>query len=326
MSSNSSHRWLIGDIGGTNSRLGCWQQGTPHHRIEETRVLDNARHGSLQELMRAYLRGLEGPQPNAAGLAIAAPITGNAVQMLNIHWAFTQDDLAAEFGFESLYVINDFEAIACALPSLGEADCEEIGGGPAAPGRNLAVLGPGTGLGVAGLVTSDAGYIPVAGEGGHMTLPAVNDQEMAVIRRVRDELGHCSAERLLSGSGLARLHQGLHGGERLAPSDISRAAQHGDEKAARTFEMFFDFLGTVAADVALVFGALGGVYIAGGIVPANLALFRRSGFRNRFIDKGRYRQYLSGIPLKLVTAATPGLTGMAAFCDPDSSIRTQRTR
>jgi glucokinase len=319
-------RWLIADIGGTNSRVGCWQRGSPHHRIEQIRVMQNGNFASLEGMLRHYVDALDGPPPRAAGLAIAAPITGNRVDMLNIAWSFEQDRLAGEFGFSELYAINDFEAIACALPSLRAEDCVDIGGGAGMAGRSMAVLGPGTGLGVAGLVTGDAGYIPVSGEGGHMTLPAVNDEEMRVITRVRDELGHCSAERILSGEGLARLHQGLHGGDRPKPKDVSDAAGAGDAAAIRTFNLFFDFLGTVASDVALVFGALAGVYIAGGIVPANLGLFRRSRFTERFIDKGRYRAYLAGIPLKLITAATPGLTGMAAFCDPDSRIQTQRTR
>ncbi len=326
MSADRPERWLIADIGGTNSRVGCWQRGRPHHRIEAPRVMENAAFDGVEDMLRRYVGTLEGPPPEAAGLAIAAPITGNRVDMLNIDWSFEQDRLAADFDFSELYVINDFEAIACALPSLRPEDCVDIGGGAGMADRSLAVLGPGTGLGVAGLVTSDAGYIPVSGEGGHMTLPAVNDEEMRVITRVRDELGHCSAERILSGEGIARLHQGLHGGDRPKPRDVSEAAAAGDEAAIRTFNLFFDFLGTVASDVALVFGALGGVYIAGGIVPANLGLFRRSGFTERFVDKGRYRDYLAGIPLKLITDATPGLTGMAAFCDPDSNIRTQRTR
>lgn len=319
-------RWLIADIGGTNSRVGCWRRGQPHHHIEHPLVMENAAFENIEDMLRHYLDGLGGAPPEAAGLAVAAPVTGNEVDLLNIDWAFRQDRLAEDFGFSELYVINDFEAIACALPSLPAEDCIDIGGGAGLPGRSVAVLGPGTGLGVAGLVMSDAGYIPVSGEGGHMTLPAVNDDEMRVIKRVRDELGHCSAERILSGEGIGRLHQGLHGGERPKAREVSEAARAGDEAAIRTFNLFFDFLGTVASDVALVFGALGGVYIAGGIVPANLGLFRRSGFTGRFVDKGRYRDYLAGIPLKLITAATPGLTGMAAFCDPDSSIRTQRTR
>jgi glucokinase len=326
VSTAATERWLIADIGGTNSRVGCWTRGRPHDQIEELELMQNERYGGIEDLLHAYLDRLQGEPPRAAGLAIAAPITGNRVDMLNIDWSFEQDRLAERFGLAELYVINDFEAIACALPSLRGEDCLEIGGGAGLPGRSLAVLGPGTGLGVAGLVISDAGYIPVSGEGGHMTLPAVNDEEMLIVSRVRDELGHCSAERILSGEGIARLHQGIHGGGRPKARDVSEAARNGDEAAMRTFNLFFDFLGTVASDVALVFGALSGVYIAGGIVPANLGLFRRSGFTERFVDKGRYRDYLAGIPLRLITAATPGLTGMAAFCDPDSRIRTQRTR
>jgi glucokinase len=144
-----------------------------------------------------------------------------------------------------------------------------------------------------------------------VTLPAVDAREEAVVRTVRERLGHCSAEQLVSGPGLTLLHEVLHG-ERLAPEELTRRAAAGDAEAADTVEMAFRFLGTTAGNLALSFGALGGVYIGGGIVPANLELFRRSGFLARFVDKGRYRDYLSAIPVHVITLPDPALTGLLA--------------
>lgn len=307
-------RWVIGDIGGTHSRFACASAGEDPGRYGNAAVLRNESHASLQAALRSYLQDLPGERPERAALAVAGPVRGDEVKLLNIGWGFERESLAREFGLSELRVFNDFHAQALALPALGEDERERIGGGEPAAGAAMAVLGPGTGLGMAGLVPADdGGYAAVTGEGGHGTLPAFDDAEAGIIGEIRDELGHCSAERVLSGSGLCRLHAAMHGVEASSAAALSEAAAAGDRDAIATFDQFFRFLGTVAADLALTLGALGGVYVAGGIVPANLALFRRSGFRERFVDKGRYRGYLDAIPTWVVTAKQPALIGLTAL-------------
>jgi glucokinase len=165
---------------------------------------------------------------------------------------------------------------------------------------------------VASLVSVNGNWHAIPGEGGHVTLPAQDEPEEALIRMARERFGHCSAERLLSGSGLSFLHQALHGGG-LSAQTIGERFAAGDHRAAATLEVFFRLLGTVAGDVALTLGAFGGVYIGGGIVPRYAEAFRRSGFRQRFESKGRYQDYMRAIPTWVITAAYPALTGLLAF-------------
>jgi glucokinase len=188
----------------------------------------------------------------------------------------------------------------------------QIGSGSIAPDKPKAVIGPGTGLGVALLIPSEGTWKAVSGEGGHITLPAFDDEEAVLIARIRERFGHCSAERLISGPGLSLLHSALHGGAEIDSVEIARQAEHGDPDAEHSFEVFFRLLGTVSANLALTVGAFGGVYIGGGIIPKHAEKFAVSGFRRRFCAKGRYGDYLESIPTFLITAEHPTLTGLVA--------------
>lgn len=306
-------RWLIADIGGTNSRLAIWQPGDgPRGEIVALQKLRNANYPHIEDMLGAYFDSVDVVNPANAVLAIAGPVTGNAVRLLNIDWSFEVDALREKLAMNELIVINDFEALAHVVPVLGEADYWQIGPGQSEPGAPAVLIGPGTGLGVASLVYAGDDYVAVPGEGGHASLPAASLEEARIIEAVRQRHGHCSAERLLSGAGLSTLHDIMHG-EALAADTISERAAAGDAEARATFEQFFLFLGTVASNVALTLGAHGGVYLGGGILPANRALFEGSGFRQRFIDKGRYRDYLNAIPTRLITTDTPALIGLAGL-------------
>jgi glucokinase len=301
---------LVADIGGTNSRCAV---GQASGEITGLALFRNADFPDLQALLGAYLATLPaGRRPSAAALAVAAPILGDEVQMMNIAWRFSRRELQRRLGLDELHVLNDFAALAWALPAIPAHDLHKAGGGAAADGPKL-VLGPGTGLGVASLVPIPGGWRAVPGEGGHVTLAACDEDEETVIRKARGRFGHCSAERLLSGAGLTFLHQCLHGGEILAPEAFGERVKAGDAAAAATLEAFFRLLGTVAGNAALTLGASGGVYIGGGIVPRYAAQFDRSGFRERFEAKGRYRDYMRAIPSWVITAANPALTGLLAF-------------
>ena len=235
--------------------------------------------------------------------------------MMNIDWEFDPVVLSADLGLNATWIINDFHAQALGVQVLEDRDRVAIGGGEPVAGGALAVLGPGTGLGVAGLTPATDGYSVVTGEGGHVTLAAASDFEAELIAEVRRRSGHCSAERLLSGSGLTLLHDVVHGEDGVAAAELSRRAHAKDADALRTFSVFFDLLGTVAGDLALTLGALGGTYLAGGIALANRQLLVQSNFRARFVDKGRYRDYLSKIPTWLITADTPALYGLCVYAN-----------
>jgi glucokinase len=299
---------LVADIGGTHTRCALTDAGG---RLGPVTVFRNAGFAGPAEVLDAFLEAA-GARPAAAALAVAAPIAGDEVAMINIGWRFSRGALRERLGLRSLSVINDFAALAWALRELGPADVAPVGGGAAVAERPRVVLGPGTGLGVASLVRGAGGWTAVPGEGGHVTLAASDDAEEAVIRAVRARFGHCSAERLVSGPGLALLHAALHDGETATPEELGQRYADGEAKAAASFAMFFRLLGTVASNAALTLGAAGGVYIAGGIVPRYLAAFLRSGFRERFEAKGRYRGYLTAIPTFVITAEHAALRGLAA--------------
>jgi len=215
-------------------------------------------------------------------------------------------------------LINDFEALALALPKLSPQDSKPIGRGVPNLQLPMAVIGPGTGLGVATCVpTPDGGWIAVAAEGGHVSASATDDFEADVLRLVRAEFGHVSAERVLSGIGLPNLYRAivrLRGGqvEALAPEEITELALVGkDAHCVATLDTFCAMLGSFAGNVALTVGARGGVFISGGIVPRLGDFFLRSRFRERFEAKGRFSPYLSAIATALVTARYPAMTGAA---------------
>lgn len=306
-------RWLIADIGGTNSRLAIW--ATSASKLGErlgVRKLRNADFTRIEDMLGVYLDHYEGDPPTHAVLAIAGPVTGGDIRMVNIDWSFKVEALRQQLQLTELIIINDFEALAHLVPVLQEDDFIQLGDGDAEEGAPALLIGPGTGLGVASVVFHNNGYVAVPGEGGHVSLAAASTQESEIIEAVRQRHGHCSAERVLSGAGLSLLHDILH--QDVLPADeISKRANRGDAACCATFKQFFLFLGTVASNAALTLGANGGVYLGGGVLPANRSLFEQSGFRERFVDKGRYRQYLSAIPTRLIILDTPALTGLSAL-------------
>ena len=303
---------VIADIGATNTRLAL--VGADGVRSSPVSY-SNERFDSLRHVIGAYLADHRTGVPVMGAFAVAAPIVGDEVRFTNLRWQFSVQALARELGLERLDVINDFAAQALSLPALREGDTLAIGGGTALPGATRAVLGPGTGLGIAGLVPAGGRWVAVPGEGGHVTLAATDDFEARLITRLRERFGHCSAERVLSGPGLTNLFEVVAAEtgaphEEVSPEDITRRAGAGDALAARCLELFFAFLGTVAGNVALTLGALGGVYLSGGILPRIADALLSSPFRARFEDKGRYSGYLAAIPTRLITAEHPALLGL----------------
>ncbi|MCM5680071.1 glucokinase [Schlegelella sp. S2-27] len=309
---------LVGDIGGTNARF-AWLEA-PGAPLDSVATYRCSEHATLLDAMQCYLADHGKPLPRWCAIGIANPVVGDQVKMTNHHWSFSISEVQRRLGMGRFLVINDFTALALALPALAPSDLRQVGGGKAALNAPLGLLGPGTGLGVSGLLPAVAGHgaIPINGEGGHTTLAAMDDDEEAVIRVLRLRFGHASAERAVSGIGLLNLHAAVCEVAGLpVPSagaaDITAAALAGtDESCARTLDFFCSFLGNVAGNLALTLGARGGMYIGGGIVPKLGDWFERSKFRQRFEEKGRFRTYLEAIPTYVVQAGTPpALTGAA---------------
>src|SRR5688572_16706005 len=304
----------MADIGATNSRCALINDKGQELAPE---IFENADFTGVAGVLRVYLEHRRASdRPTRAALAIAAPITGDDVQMVNIGWRFSQDALRRELGLKRLQIVNDFAAIAWALPLLTPADIVKIGGGESVSGTTLAALGPGSGLGVSALVPAGDGWAVMSGEGGHVSMPAATREEEGVIALLRDRFdGHCSAERVLSGPGLVNLYVALaelagRGSPTVTPEDVTNLAKQGEPLARKTLAVFFAMLGTVASNLAVTTGARGGVYIAGGIVPRLVEQLGKSEFRQRFEAKGRYNQYLAAIPTYVITAQLPAFRGL----------------
>jgi glucokinase len=312
----SGAAWLVGDIGATNARFGLV---SPDGAILHSSTYACADFAEIGDAVEAYL-GQRGPlpMPRVGALAIAAAVTGDRIVMTNHPWSFSVTALRDRLGLEKLIALNDFTAVALALPRLSASDRTQVGGSAPMEGKPIAVLGPGSGLGASGLVPAGAGWTALTAEGGHATMAPANDRESAVIELMRRHFDHVSAERVLSGPGLVNLYNTLAELDRV-PAAPYTAAQitdpdigNRDRLCREATDMFCAMLGTVAGNLVLTLGAQGGVYIAGGIVPRLGERFVQSGFRQRFEAKGRMQPYLAAVPAYVVTHKLPAFLGCAA--------------
>lgn len=309
---------LIADIGGTNARFALVDASG---RVGEPTAVRCADYAGPAQAAQAFLAAhAGGVSVDRAAFAVACPITGDAVDLTNSAWHFSIEQVRGELGLRRFDVINDFTAVALSVRHLGAADVLKVGGGVAVENAPIAVLGPGTGLGVSALVPDSSGHwTALATEGGHATLAAANAHEDAVLEWLRQRFGHVSAERVLSGPGMVNLYEALAAirGQPPAystPDAISQRALDGSCLLCReALDMFFAILGTVAGNLALTVGARGGVFIAGGILPRMREAFLQSGFRRRFEDKGRFVDYLAPIPTWLVVHPQPAFAGLAGL-------------
>lgn len=308
--------WLIADIGGTRSRFALADPGDG--AIHHVRELATADFTDLATAANHYLDGLPtARRPRRALCAVAGPVTGDRIALTNGPWRFSTAQARDRLGLEGLEIVNDFVAQALAVPGLSRSECTPVNPGTAGTAAPIAVLGPGTGLGISVLVPCpDGGHHPVGGEGGHASFAPCDAREEAVARALRQRFGHCSAERVASGVGLTAVHDALAeldgaAPETLAPAAIIAAVDAGDTRAAETLTLFTRALASVAAGVALTTGAHGGVYLGGGILPRLGNHFDHATFMARFTAKGRMHDYLAGIPVWRIDAPLPALAGLA---------------
>ncbi len=319
---------VLADVGGTNVRFALLVNGAlgtiEHRHVNE--------HATFADALESFIFGhAKKARIVAAEFAVAGVVHDGRCALTNSPWVIDAAGLRAQFGFARISVVNDFEAIAHAVPYLANADLRALGNGKQAiAGASMAVLGPGTGLGVAALVPYGGEWIALASEGGHSTLPATSSRESLVIAHLRRQFGHVSAERALSGTGLENLYLAISSLSRAAAPlrtapEISRAALAGTcptSKAA--LDLFCAFLGTVAGNMALTYGARGGVFIAGGIVPQMCDYIANSEFRVRFEGKGRLRHFLEPIPVHVIMDTDAPFLGLRALASglANSAART----
>jgi len=309
---------LVADIGGTNARFALVPAGTTITQHEHSlRCRDFA---GPAEAVRHYLSMVGDPQIRVAAFDVATAVTEDLIQLTNGPWSFSISGTREALGLEALHVINDFTALALAVPILGESEIRKVGRGMPVPETAIGVLGAGTGLGVSGLLWHDGRWLAVQGEGGHVAFSPVTEREDAILKFFRRDFGsHISVERFLSGMGLSNIYRALcelDGREpvQLEPAQITGAALGGSDQLAReTVDIFCAALGTAASNLAITLGARSGVFIGGGIVPKLGSYFDQSAFRERFEDKGRFSEYLSAIPTYVIVAAAPALRGLAKF-------------
>lgn len=308
------------DLGGTNFRIGLFNAQTrtlshvQHHRTAE---LD-----SIEQAITAFMEATQ-YTPEQACLAVASPTQYDHISLTNRNYSFSLKALQARFQFKTLKVINDFAAIAQAVPYLKPNEKVQIGGNNEDPKMPIAVCGPGTGLGVAYLTPHQGSWMAISGEGGHSDFPATNTLEDQILQRLRKRFDRVSAERLLSGSGLTNLHMARMQIEQgvtvsIAPHMITQAALEGDHDCYKSFTLFCAMLGRFSGNLALTFGSVGGVYLSGGILPRYINFLKNSPFRQEFDNKGRFADYMKAIPVFVVTHEQPGLLGAGYFLSEGS--------
>ncbi|MBT8108442.1 MAG: glucokinase, partial [Gammaproteobacteria bacterium] len=271
------------------------------------------------DAIRHYLDVVGAGKPEAICLAAAGPLVDGSIKVTNNHWMVSTAALASEFDIDEIRLANDFEAIAYSLPFLAAEDRSVIGQaqGVDLTGRdfNIAVLGPGTGLGVAGLCRRDGHLIPITGEGGHVGFAPETETQAEVLAVLRERFGRVSAERVVAGSGIENLHAALSvlrgtNEAPLAAAQVFAADTEGTSATAtEAVRLFFEILGQVAGDVALTLGVTDGVYIAGGIVKRYPKRMSDGRFRRAFESKGRHSSIVQRIPTYLITHEQPGLLG-----------------
>lgn len=312
---------LLADIGGTNARFAL---ETAPGKLEAVSVLACEQHASLEDAMRVYLA-----EPQVAALspggvrhcaiAIANPVDGDQLRMTNHHWQFSVEAVRQTLGLDTFLVVNDFTALAMALPYLAADQKQQVGGVAVRQDSAIGLVGAGTGLGVSGLIPTNGRWTALQSEGGHVTFSPADEREIEILRFAWREFGHVSAERMLSGDGLELIYRALNElqgtpAAALPAPEISRRALAGEcVLCSEAIDCFCGMLGTVAGNLAVTLGAMGGIYIGGGIVPRLGERFLASPFRQRFEQKGRFAAYLAQIPVFVITAEYPAFLGVSAI-------------
>lgn len=324
---------LVGDIGGTNARFALADKKAPG--FSDPVTLQCADYERADAAIKDYLKSVGAPPPNVICLAVAGPIVEQCVHFTNNAWSISANELAADFSVSTVQLLNDFEAIAYSIPFLADDACLPVG--LSEPTRlddeqyTLAIIGPGTGLGMAGLRKYGSLLIPIAGEGSHSGFAPESQVQLDILIALRERFDRVSAERLISGPGLENIYWALAPTNRERQQQLSaaeifaNASDESDPRATQAVDVFFEVFGQLAGDLALTLGVDKGVYLAGGITQRYPRLLNNSRFRSGFENKGRYRSLLERIPTQLILHEQPGLLGASYLAlkmlGPTSEIR-----
>jgi len=306
---------LIGDIGGTNARFALVQPGSTI--LENIQVLACSDYPNLEEAMQDYIAANHPGRIEVASIAFACPVHNDVIKMTNNHWVFSRSAIKAKLGLKVFKCINDFTAMALGILHVPGKHLIAVGGVSADPDKPRLIIGPGTGLGVSALVKTSGAWFPLSTEGGHVDFAPIDDQQIELYYYLKKQYKRISVERLLCGEGLVTIYKFLsdknHNRSKYhSPAGITQAAlKQRDELALAALALFCEVFGQVCGNAALASGALGGVYICGGIIPRFVDFFVASDFRSRFEDKGRMQSYLFPIPVYVVTEQYTGLLGAA---------------
>jgi len=307
---------LLVDVGGTYARFALEvARGKFEHKLS----LRCADYADFQSTVTAYMSRLPVNRIRNSAVAIANPVAGDLVRMTNYHWQFSIEEMRERLHFDNLVVVNDFTALAMSLPSLLPHQRRQVGGGTPVARSVHGLIGAGSGLGVSGLIPAAQGWIALGTEGGHTSFSPCDEREVQILQFAWRQHPHVSFERLLSGPGIELIHRAL--ADRAGVADVGlsapeitrRALDSSDALCREVLEVFCTILGTAAANLAVTQGAFGGIYIGGGIVPRLGEFFDRSGFRQRFEDKGRFSAYMQGIPTYVITAEDATFMGASAI-------------
>jgi glucokinase len=306
-------------VGGTNVRFALADVTGPTPRLFACQSSLCADYPGIEEAIEHYLRSVaaQGARPRAAAIAVAGPVTGGATELTNGLWRMSEAALV-DAGFPSARLINDYTALALSVRHLEPQDLGSIGGAATAvANQTVAVLGAGTGLGVSAAVRDGQSEAIATTEGGHIAFAPGDDIEIEILRQLTTQFGRVSLERLLSGPGLVSLRWALgriagREAEPLSPEQIvTRATAREDALCVESLDRFCAIYGAAAGDIALVYGARGGVYLGSGIAPNILGWLRQSAFRSRFEAKGRFAGYLKAIPTQVILHPYAALLGAA---------------
>lgn len=310
--------YLVADVGGTNARFALADRSGELSHIADYAV---ARTPMFADMLRQYLDALPAsvPRPRLAAIGVAARPDAVPIRLTNSPWSIDPEGLRREFSLQALTCLNDFVALAWSLPGLAGAHLQKIGGGEAMSNHPIGVLGPGTGLGVSGLIPDGSGWVALDGEGGHVGFAPMTIRELEILRASWREEAHTSMEDLISGGGLPRLLRAVAVADGLScvsdryvsAAAIHQAALANDPLARATLALFSELLGTAAAHLALTLGARGGIYLGGGVLPKLGALFDADAFRRRFETHDRFAGFLAAIPTWLVLDPHAALRGAA---------------
>jgi glucokinase len=327
----SSDCLLIGDIGGTNARFALADPLIPGYARQKKYIC--ADYATADLALRAYVEEFCPDGPGIVCLAAAGPVIDHTIRLTNNHWSVDAQAISTEFAGASVRLLNDFEAIAYAIPLLTGSDSRSLGSPetiePDQQRYSLGVVGPGTGLGYAALYKRDGLLIPVTGEGGLQGFAPESQLQLDLLKVLMKRYERVPYERLVSGPGLENIYWALaamYGEEppQLSAAEIFSSADNGDDKRAdEAVQLFFELLGQVAGNLAISMSTFDGVYIGGGIAKRYPQMLSDSRFREGFENKGGHRPLMERIPTRLITHDDPGLLG-ASYCALEMLQRTVR--